>query len=170
MSFSSGWNLLTPLKTSSCFTSSLAPCASWARGRQISEFEASLVYKVSSRTSRAIQRNPVWKDQKKRKEPRKRYLKRAGTWNVLSSPRVNYQYNVEAVLPWAEHSVERSKGNKRWVGAPSAPVSGWDGQLVSAKDINNEPPSGRYSPEGRQEWFKEDCYSPTLGKQRLRPG
>jgi hypothetical protein len=29
------------------------------RGRQISEFEASLVYRVSSRTARAIQRNPV---------------------------------------------------------------------------------------------------------------
>jgi hypothetical protein len=28
------------------------------RGKQISEFEASLVYKVSSRTARAIQRNP----------------------------------------------------------------------------------------------------------------
>jgi hypothetical protein len=31
------------------------------RGRWISEFEASLVYKVSSRTARAIQRNPVSK-------------------------------------------------------------------------------------------------------------
>jgi hypothetical protein len=30
-------------------------------GRQISEFEASLVYKVSSRTARATQRNPVSK-------------------------------------------------------------------------------------------------------------
>jgi hypothetical protein len=29
------------------------------RGRRISEFKASLVYKVSSRTARAIQRNPV---------------------------------------------------------------------------------------------------------------
>jgi hypothetical protein len=29
------------------------------RGRQIFEFEASLVYRVSSRTARAIQRNPV---------------------------------------------------------------------------------------------------------------
>jgi hypothetical protein len=29
------------------------------RGRQISEFEVSLVYKVSSRTARATQRNPV---------------------------------------------------------------------------------------------------------------
>jgi hypothetical protein len=32
---------------------------SGGRGRQISEFEASLVYKVSSRTARDIQRNPV---------------------------------------------------------------------------------------------------------------
>ena len=30
-------------------------------GRRISEFKASLVYKVSSRTARTIQRNPVLK-------------------------------------------------------------------------------------------------------------
>jgi hypothetical protein len=35
------------------------------RDRQISEFEASLVYRVSSRTARAIQRNPVSKNQTK---------------------------------------------------------------------------------------------------------
>jgi hypothetical protein len=34
------------------------------RGRQIYEFKASLVYKVSSRTARATQRNPVSKNQK----------------------------------------------------------------------------------------------------------
>jgi hypothetical protein len=33
------------------------------RGRQISEFEASLVYRVSFRTARTIQRNPVLKNQ-----------------------------------------------------------------------------------------------------------
>ena len=33
------------------------------RGRQISEFKASLVYKVSSRTASAIQRNHVLKNQ-----------------------------------------------------------------------------------------------------------
>ena len=32
-----------------------------SRGRQISEFKASLVYRVSSRTARVIQRNPVSK-------------------------------------------------------------------------------------------------------------
>jgi hypothetical protein len=38
------------------------------RGRRISEFEASLVYRVSSRTARATQRNPVSKNQKPKKK------------------------------------------------------------------------------------------------------
>jgi hypothetical protein len=38
------------------------------RGRRISEFEASLVYKVSSRTARAIQRNPVSEKQNKKQK------------------------------------------------------------------------------------------------------
>jgi hypothetical protein len=42
------------------------------RGRQISEFEASLVYKVSSRTARAIQRNPISKKEKKKKKKKKK--------------------------------------------------------------------------------------------------
>jgi hypothetical protein len=37
------------------------------RGRRISEFKASLVYRVSSRTARATQRNPVLKNQKNKK-------------------------------------------------------------------------------------------------------
>jgi hypothetical protein len=37
------------------------------RGRQISEFEASLFYKVCSRTARAIQRNPVLKTKQNKK-------------------------------------------------------------------------------------------------------
>jgi hypothetical protein len=41
------------------------------RGRQISEFEASLVYKVSSRTARATQRNPVSKKTKPKKKKKK---------------------------------------------------------------------------------------------------
>jgi hypothetical protein len=41
------------------------------RGRWISEFEASLVYKVSSRIARTAQRNPVSKNQKKKKKDRK---------------------------------------------------------------------------------------------------
>jgi hypothetical protein len=44
------------------------------RGRQISEFEASLVYKVSSRTARAIQRNPVSEKKKKKEREREREM------------------------------------------------------------------------------------------------
>jgi hypothetical protein len=39
------------------------------RDRWISEFEASLVYKVSSRTARDIQRNPVAKTKQNKKQP-----------------------------------------------------------------------------------------------------
>jgi hypothetical protein len=38
------------------------------RGGQISEFKASLVYRVSSRIARATQRNPVSKKSKRKKK------------------------------------------------------------------------------------------------------
>jgi hypothetical protein len=45
------------------------------RGRKISEFEASLVYKVSSGIARATQRNPVSKKQTNKKNPKKQKQK-----------------------------------------------------------------------------------------------
>ena len=47
---------------------------SGGRGRWISEFEASLVNKVSFRTARAVQRNPVSKN-KKQKTKQKNLIK-----------------------------------------------------------------------------------------------
>jgi hypothetical protein len=44
------------------------------RGRWISEFEASLVYKVRSRTARVTQRNPVSKTKKKKQTNKKRIV------------------------------------------------------------------------------------------------
>jgi hypothetical protein len=41
------------------------------RGSQISEFEASLVYRVSSRTAGAAQRSPVSKSQKEKKKKKR---------------------------------------------------------------------------------------------------
>jgi hypothetical protein len=41
------------------------------KGRRISEFEASLVYRVSSRTARDIQRNSVSEKKRKRKKKKK---------------------------------------------------------------------------------------------------
>jgi hypothetical protein len=49
------------------------------RGRWISEFEASLVYRVSFRTARATQRNPVSKKQNKTtKQTKKKEGKKEG--------------------------------------------------------------------------------------------
>jgi hypothetical protein len=51
------------------------------RGRRISEFEDSLVYKLSSRTARDTQRNPVLKNQiKKEKKKEKKVI-------LLTKPR-----------------------------------------------------------------------------------
>jgi hypothetical protein len=48
------------------------------RGRWISEFKPSLVYRVSSRTARAIQRNPVPKKTKEKRKKKK--TKNQKTW------------------------------------------------------------------------------------------
>jgi hypothetical protein len=59
------------------------PSTLGGRGRQISEFKASLVYRVSSRTARAIQRNPVSKNQKINKYKKRKTLK-ALRFNVVT--------------------------------------------------------------------------------------
>ena len=46
------------------------------RNRQISEFEASLVYRVSSRTARATLRNPILKKTNNKKEKYRLLLQR----------------------------------------------------------------------------------------------
>jgi hypothetical protein len=43
------------------------------RGRQISEFKASLVYRVSSSTARTTQRNPVLKKKEEEEEDRSHF-------------------------------------------------------------------------------------------------
>jgi hypothetical protein len=48
------------------------PSTREAEAGRISEFEASLVYRVSSRTARATQRNPVLKQTNKQKKKKKK--------------------------------------------------------------------------------------------------
>jgi hypothetical protein len=48
------------------------PQHSGGRGRRISEFKASLLYKVSSRTAMAVQRNPVLKNRKTKQQQRQK--------------------------------------------------------------------------------------------------
>jgi hypothetical protein len=48
------------------------------RGRWISEFQASLAYRVSSRTARAIQRNPVSENKKTKTKTKTKTKKKKG--------------------------------------------------------------------------------------------
>jgi hypothetical protein len=59
------------------------------RGRRISEFEASLVYRVSSRTARATQRNPV-SNKTKQKHNKKKQKNNNNNKNV----KINGSLNV----------------------------------------------------------------------------
>jgi hypothetical protein len=71
------------------------------RGRWISEFEASLVYGVSSRTARVTQRNPVSKNKNKQK---KQTNKKKQTKNIATTTKkdinthlADYTFKVNAV-------------------------------------------------------------------------
>jgi hypothetical protein len=63
------------------------------RGRQISEFEASLVYRVSCRTARAIQRNPVLKNKNKNTQTNKQTNKQTKKPDKASVPCFEQQLN-----------------------------------------------------------------------------
>jgi hypothetical protein len=65
------------------------------RGRWISEFEASLVYRVSSRTARTIQRNPVSKNKAKQN---KKERKLAVTFAVQSLHAMKFQGFSEVLI------------------------------------------------------------------------
>jgi hypothetical protein len=75
------------------------------RGRWISEFEASLVYRVSSRTARTIQRNPVSKKKTKTKKQKTKQNKILGASNQLRNPvRKNYRGAVFVLLTFPDCS------------------------------------------------------------------
>ena len=57
------------------------------RGKRISEFEASLVYKVGSRTAKAIQRNPVSKNKKTKKTKKKKQNQVSGAEEMVQQLR-----------------------------------------------------------------------------------
>jgi hypothetical protein len=69
------------------------------RGRWISEFVASLVYRVSSRTARAIQRNPVSKKKKRKNEKISSNLKRNLTHIVFNlTCKCTFKQNINSYL------------------------------------------------------------------------
>jgi hypothetical protein len=72
------------------------------RGREISEFRFSLVYRVSSRTVRAIQRNAVSKREKE-KEKRKKKEKEHLFITSFSEP----QMNARELFQWVNMVVSK---------------------------------------------------------------
>jgi hypothetical protein len=58
------------------------------RGRWISEFKASLVYRVSSKTARAIQRNPVSKTKTKQNKTKQNKTKQNKTKQNKTKPNI----------------------------------------------------------------------------------
>jgi hypothetical protein len=77
------------------------------RGRWISEFKASLVCRVSSRTARAKQKNPVSKRKKKKKKVTHIISPRLFSLSVQDSSTATVPGNLDAVRPsdWQERSV-----------------------------------------------------------------
>jgi hypothetical protein len=74
-----------------------------SRGRQISEFEASLVYRVSSRTARTEQKNPVLKNKTKQKTKTKhktnknnKKLKNSSLYKCWNNP--HFSGNLEFLI------------------------------------------------------------------------
>jgi hypothetical protein len=65
------------------------------RSRQISEFEANLVYRVNSRTARAAQRNPVLKNKTKQNKSKQTIKQNKETKRKQSTVEVgNHVANV----------------------------------------------------------------------------
>jgi hypothetical protein len=64
---------------------------SGGRGKQISEFEASLVYRVSSRTAKDIQKNPVSKTNKQTKTKTKNKKQKTKNKNPKKTPKPKNQ-------------------------------------------------------------------------------
>jgi hypothetical protein len=83
----------------------------------------SLVYRVSSRTARAIQRNPVSKNQKKKKKKKRRNASLAprakmGHWGILRASREEIQQGMlkpetSSKPSYAKNPLSRTSGDKQ---------------------------------------------------------
>jgi hypothetical protein len=69
------------------------------KGRQISEFNTSLVYRVSSRTARATQRNPVSKKTKTKKTKTKKIQKQTNK-QTKQQPKTTLVISTSILKDW----------------------------------------------------------------------
>jgi hypothetical protein len=69
------------------------------RGRRISEFEASLVYTVSSRTAKATQRNPVSKNKNKKTKTKKTTKNKQTNKQTKKKKKTSHLNNIWSLGP-----------------------------------------------------------------------
>jgi hypothetical protein len=109
------------------------------RGRRISEFKASLVYKVSSRTARAIQRNPVSEKNQKNKQTNKKNqlsLSSSARPEETVPERLSWGANVDHKTihgSFCRLSVTSSQGV--WLEAQSVLIAEYENQWGSRKGV-----------------------------------
>jgi hypothetical protein len=79
------------------------------------EFEASLVYRVSSKTARATQRNPVLKSQIKKKKMHGR-VRRTYLWSTYipyTQRQMHTHVNIQTLSPQRERERKQKKEEER---------------------------------------------------------
>jgi hypothetical protein len=109
----------------SFMSSDISPCirhkSSWAvvvhtfspstwggsRGRRISEFKDTLVYRVSSRAARATQRNPVSKNQTK---PNQKYQNKTKQKEWINAQFISIGVRVSPCTCWCDRMGRRGWG------------------------------------------------------------
>ena len=68
------------------------PVKDYSRGRQISEFKGSLVYRVISRTARAIQGYPIPKKQKQKTKKQKNKTKQKKDHSAIQNKDISFLF------------------------------------------------------------------------------
>ena len=68
------------------------PVKDYSRGRQISEFKGSLVYRVISRTARAIQGDPIPKKQKQKTKKQKNKTKQKKDHSAIQNKDISFLF------------------------------------------------------------------------------
>jgi hypothetical protein len=81
------------------------------RCRQISEFEASLVYKMSSRTARAIQRNPVLKKTNKQTTTTKKQNKKQNKTQKQTNKQTKTKKTLHSQMPFYKKIISQAAAN-----------------------------------------------------------
>jgi hypothetical protein len=83
------------------------------RGRRISEFEASLVYRVSSRTARATQKNPVFKNKNKNKKKDVRSMESTGSKPLLPFNLQKSYVRTHVMIPYSHDLHRRTESREQ---------------------------------------------------------